>query len=352
MVAITKGREQMKLKKVLMIIFLVLLTAACGQQEQENDEKTTEESTTEEAAAESKNTFPLTGIATDGSTDARAIAVMINNHPQARPQSGLQDADLVYEILAEGEVTRFLAVYQSDFPERVGPVRSARDYYIQLAKGLDAIYINHGYSPDAKELLDNGYIDHLNGLFYDGTLFQRDKSRKAPHNSYIAFDKIIEGAEKNSFDLKGAPPAFSFLTEDELASLSGNEASAFTVKYGSASFDVSYEYSETEQAYKRFTSNIQTVDNDTGEPVLLDNIVVIEAAHKVIDNEGRRDVDLQSGGKGYLMQKGKWNEIEWISKDHLIILMENQEEVKLVPGKTWINIIPDQPGIETTVTFQ
>lgn len=342
----------MKLKRILLIIFLVLLTAACSQQEQEDDEKTREESTTEQETSESKNTFPLTGIATNGSTDTRAITVMINNHTQARPQSGLQDADLVYEVLAEGEVTRFLAVYQSEFPERVGPVRSARDYYIQLAKGLDAIYINHGYSPDAKELLDNGYIDHLNGLFYDGTLFKRDKSRKAPHNSYIAFDKIIEGAEKNSFDLKGAPPAFGFLTEDERASLSGNEGSAFIVKYGSASYDVTYEYSESDQVYKRFTSNEQTIDNDTGEPVLLDNIVVIEAAHKVIDSQGRRDVDLQSSGKGYLMQKGKWNEIEWISKDHLIILMKNKEEARLVPGKTWINIIPDQPGLETAVTFQ
>ncbi len=342
----------MKLKGKLMIIALVLLTAACSQQEQEYDGDTGKKSTTEQEAAESQSTFPLTGVATNGSVDARAIAVMINNHTQARPQSGLQDADLIYEVLAEGEVTRFLAVYQSEFPERVGPVRSARDYYIQLAKGLDAIYINHGYSPDAKELLDNGYIDHLNGLFYDGTLFMRDKSRKSPHNSYIAFDNIIEGAEENSYDLEGAPPSFSFLSEGELASLSGNEGSIFTVKYGSSAYDVTYEYSESDQAYKRFTRNEQTVDNDTGEPILLDNIVILEANHEVVDEEGRRDIDLKSGGKGYLMQKGKWNEIEWINRDHLIMLMKDQEEAKLVPGKTWINIIPDQPGFETAVTFQ
>lgn len=338
----------MKLKKMFMIVLLVLLAAACSQQ----DEQAEEETVNERESAEPKTTFPLTGIATSESTDARAIAVMINNHTQARPQSGLQDADLVYEILAEGEVTRFLAVYQSEFPDRVGPVRSARDYYIRLAKGLGAIYIHHGYSPEAKQLLESGYIDHLDGLVYDGTLFMRDKSRKAPHNSYIAFDDIIKGAKENSFKPEGAPKPLEFLNEEELASLSGNQGSDFTVTYGNASFDVTYEYSESDQAYKRFSANEQTVDNDTGEPVLLNNIVVIEAHHEVVDQEGRRDIDLKSGGKGYLMQKGVWSEIEWINRDNQLIFMTGQDEVKFVPGKTWINIIPDQPGLETAVTFK
>ena len=84
---------------------------------------------------------------------ARAVAVMVNNHPKARPQSGLNKADIVYEILAEGDITRFLAVFQSEKPENIGPVRSARAYYIELAKGLNALYIAHGYSAEAKEML-------------------------------------------------------------------------------------------------------------------------------------------------------------------------------------------------------
>ena len=96
---------------------------------------------------------------------------MVNNHPLARPQSGLNKADIVYEIFAEGNVTRFLAIFQSEQPEKIGPVRSARDYYIELAKGYDSLYIAHGNSPEAKKMLDNGYIDNLNGLYYDGTLF-------------------------------------------------------------------------------------------------------------------------------------------------------------------------------------
>ncbi len=92
---------------------------------------------------------------------ARAVAVMINNHPKARPQSGLNKADIVYEILAEGDITRFLAVFQSEKPANIGPIRSARDYYIELAKGFNALYIAHGYSPEAKKMLEQGYVDNL-----------------------------------------------------------------------------------------------------------------------------------------------------------------------------------------------
>ncbi|CAM5214030.1 hypothetical protein UACE39S_04412 [Ureibacillus acetophenoni] len=69
----------------------------------------------------------------------RPIIATINNHPAARPQSGLGSADVVYEMLAEGDVTRFLALYQSELPEKIGPVRSARDYFIEIALGLDAL---------------------------------------------------------------------------------------------------------------------------------------------------------------------------------------------------------------------
>ena len=142
--------------------------------------------------------------------EGRAVAVMINNHPLARPQSGLNKADIVYEMLAEGDVTRFLAVFQSEQPENVGPVRSARAYYIELAKGFNSLYIAHGYSPEAKEMLDNGYIDNLNGMVYDGTLFQRASFRKAPHNSYITYDNILKGAKQKGYEMEKAQLPLTF----------------------------------------------------------------------------------------------------------------------------------------------
>ncbi len=137
-------------------------------------------------------TYPLTGIGTMEQLDRRVIGVTINNHPAARPQSGIGDADIVYEVLSEGEITRLVALFHSQLPERVGPVRSSRPYHIDLVNGYNGLLVTHGWSPEAERLLNGGSADFLNGLFYDGTLFQRSTDRKAPHNSYITFDNIFQ----------------------------------------------------------------------------------------------------------------------------------------------------------------
>ena len=336
-------------KKFLFIIIAILLLAGCSTKDQVEDEQ--DDETVMKDTDGSSGVFPLTGISTKEENARRAVAVMINNHPQARPQSGLSEADIVYELLAEGDITRLLAVFQSETPEQIGPVRSARDYYIELAKGLDCLYVCHGNSPEAKTMLDKGYIDNLNGLYYDGSLFQRTSDRKAPHNSYTSFDNIEKGAEEKDYDLKGAPEPFAFLTEEEEKGLQGEIASKIDVIYGESSSNVQYEYEKKEEKYTRYSDGEQTVENQTAKPVLLDNIFIIEAAHQVVDNKGRRKIDLKSGGKGYLLQKGKINEVDWVNEDGRIIPVKNEKEVGLVTGKTWVNVIPTSPGLDKSVSF-
>lgn len=288
---------------------------------------------------------PLTGEKTAVEPNARAVAVVVNNHPAARPQSGLYKADLVYEVLAEGNVTRFLAIFESEQPERIGPVRSARDYFLTLAKGYDSLFIAHGYSPDAKGMLDSGYIDHLNGIQYDGTLFKRADFRKAPHNSYITFDNIKKGAENSGYQLNGSPEGFRFLAEEQLENLSGEEANRIQVSYGHSNFDIQYEYDGEASKYHRYSTGEDTVDLETNEPILLDNILIVEMDHEVIDNAGRKAIDLTSGGRGYLLQKGIRNEVTWENVDGRILPFINGEEAEFVPGKTWINIVPSLDGV-------
>ena len=129
------------LKKGLFTLALVfvLLAGCSGNKEETIIEKP--EETDEAEVTEGKLKYPLTGVSTDEEINARAVSVMVNNHPKARPQSGISKADVVYEILAESNITRFLAIYQSEFPENIGPIRSARDYYIELAKGYESLYI-------------------------------------------------------------------------------------------------------------------------------------------------------------------------------------------------------------------
>ena len=176
----------MHYKKMLLIFAaaIVLILTACGKKNLETVPETKPPvdapAQSEEEQEEVFYQFPLTGIKTEIEPEGRVVAATINNHPAARPQSGLSKADIVYEVLAEGNTTRFLALFQSEQPENIGPIRSARDYFIELAQGYNSLYVAHGYSPEAKEMLLAGEIDQLNGMQHDGTLFKRATTSKSP----------------------------------------------------------------------------------------------------------------------------------------------------------------------------
>lgn len=323
---------------------LMLFVSACNKKDSQEPEKQTEK---EETAV--KTTAPLTGVESNITSPERAVAVTINNHPDARPQSGLSQADLVYEVLAEGNVTRFLAVFQSEKPENIGPVRSARKYFIDLAQGYNALYIAHGYSPESKRTLESGKVDNINGIQHDGTLFKRASYRKAPHNSYITFKNIEKGALDAGYDMDEAPNPLDFLTDEEAGSLEGDAAPKVKVSYSQdPTFISEYNYDSEKGKYTRSSDGAETVEYEDDQPVLLDNVLVIEAAHKVKDEKGRREIDLNSGGKAYVFQKGIVQEAEWKNEDGRILPYKNGERMKLVPGKTWINIVPEL----TIVSFE
>ncbi|TCL44784.1 DUF3048 family protein [Thermolongibacillus altinsuensis] len=281
-------------------------------------------------------TFPLTGLATDHVPNNRVVAVMINNYPKARPQTGLYKADLVYEVLAEGDITRFLALYQSEEPEKVGPVRSARDYFIDLSNGFDALYICHGWSPKAQQMLQSGAVDYFNGFFYDGTLFKRDPSRKAPHNSYVSFENMKKEAEKKGYRLEGEIKPLPFFENEQM---NGQSVHTIDIFYSKQSYaHVRYTYDGDK--YIRYSGGVQTVDRETKTPIAVQNVFVVEMEHKVVDNEGRRDINLTSGGKAYLFQKGTMQQVEWKNVDGRILPYKDGIPLGFVPGKIWINVVP------------
>jgi hypothetical protein len=336
----------------------MLLVSGCSKEKAEEPAKQETEKAEEATKGVSSEKelpfqYPLTGSGSETEVNGRAVAVMINNHPKARPQSGLNQADVVYEMLAEGDVTRFLAIFQSERPEMIGPVRSSRDYYIELAKGYDSLYIAHGYSPEAKELLDQGYVDNLNGMQYDGTLFKRESFRQAPHNSYISFDNVLKGAKEKNYAMEDEPKSLEFLSKEEVKAIQGEKADSAMISYmDNELFNVIFEYDAGLEKYKRYTNGELTADYKSGEPVLLDNIFIAEADHQVVDSAGRRDINLTTGGKGYLLQKGKVTELQWENIDGRILPVLNGQQAGLVPGKTWINIVPSNPGLEQTVSFE
>jgi hypothetical protein len=282
--------------------------------------------------------FPLTGLPAEGAVNHRVIAVMVNNHPKARPQSGLQKADIVYEVLAEGDITRLLALYQSEFPKKVGPVRSARDYYIELSNGYHALYVCHGWSPEAKAMLESGTTDYLNGLFYDGTLFKRVSFRTAPHNSYITFANIKKGAAEKGYLLQDHIDPLPF----RIDAPKGEQVDKIDIIYSHRGYaQVQYKYVPDQKSYFRYSAGKQTIDHDTHDPIQIQNVLVIAAKHNVIDSSGRRSIDLVSGGSGYLFQNGIVKQIEWKNVNGRILPYENGAPAGFMPGKTWINVVPD-----------
>ncbi|MBY6038240.1 DUF3048 domain-containing protein [Fictibacillus nanhaiensis] len=289
--------------------------------------------------------FPLTGKGTNDETDNRAVAVMVNNHWKARPQSGLHKADIVYEVLAEGELTRFLAIFQSEKPKIIGPVRSARDYYIELSQGYNSLFVAHGYSPEAKEILDSGTVDHLNGMDYDGNLFKRADFRKAPHNSYITYESIVKGMKKVNADETDDLNMLPFITNTASVNVKGTDAKKVTISY-SGGETVGFTYQTKKKTYARSSNNEPTIDRETETPIAVTNVFIVEAPHRVIDDAGRREINLTSGGDAILIQNGVAQEISWKNENGRIV----PDGGAFIPGKTWINIVPI--GMKSSVKMQ
>lgn len=350
---------------LLALAIMLLLLSACSKKEkagaeeivpepEEIEEIETEEEPIEEPEEDGSLLYraPFSGELTEEEKWARPVLATINNHPHARPQSGISQADIVYEFMAEGNVTRFLALFQSELPETLGPIRSARDYFIFLAKGMDAFYVAHGYSPDAQKLLANRYVDNVNGMQYDGTLFKRSTDRKAPHNSYITGDNILAAMEKvgASAEIAKIPP-FVFHESAEDVKI-GDSASMIVVRFSaSQDFINTFSYNVETETYNRMVNGIVTTDKANGEQVELSNIIVMEADHRTIDSVGRQSVDIESGGKAVLFQAGIVKELEWKNDEGFLVPMENGVPAKLLPGKTWIHIIPTYSGISKSVTY-
>ncbi|MDC3417495.1 DUF3048 domain-containing protein [Aquibacillus salsiterrae] len=353
--------KQRTLVVMVMLLSMLFVAVACGNDDKVAEKKQNEapqvDDTKEPAPKQEpepdpktptyKNVYPLTGTGTNDPVDDRMVAVMVNNAPQARPQTGLTKADVVFEILAEGRISRFMALFQSEKPDVVGPIRSARPYFFNLADDYGALYVYHGAAYFIQDMLNSGAADFLNGSYYDNDkyLFKRESFRKPPHNSYLLFDAVYEVAENKGYQVKSqVQKTLPFLADDKISSLTGDAAVEISLNYTDTS--IRYVYNSESEKYERFNDNDQTVELETEEPILLDNLFVLETEHQVIDDEGRREVDLASGGKAYLFQKGKVQQVQWENVDGLILPMKDGEPVGFVPGKTWINVIPMNPGLE------
>jgi hypothetical protein len=290
--------------------------------------------------------------------DQRPFGVMINNHTDARPQSGLIYADLVYEIVAEGGITRYLAFFLTNTPEKIGPVRSTREYYLVLVKELsDAMIMHIGYSPQALVAIDTWPV---RSLFRGGCgslpgCEWRDNPRNVAyeHTAYVSGVKLRELGVSLGWEGKGDLRVWKFKdTANKYAQKP--IANKISIDFWSkGDYSSIFTYNQQNNTYLKYTGYdandqpIPVTDQETGAQVEVKNLIVQFATEDSVagDEKGRLDYILIGSGKALIFVDGKVVDATWskASRDERTIFYDTDgNEVEFNRGKFWIAIVPDR----------
>lgn len=301
---------------------------------------------------------PLTGMPSKVDlAQKRPIAIMLNNLKKALPQHGVAQADIIYEIPAEGGITRMLGVFQSvDEVGEIGSVRSARPYYAAIAQGLDAIFLHAGGSPDAYTYIkENGItaLDCVNGP-YEGSLFWRDKERiktaGMEHSVFTSGPVITELFEGYSFRKEYREGyAYAQAFADDGTPEGGSAAQTVTVPFSSYKTGV-FRYDGERKAYLVEEYGAAYVDGNSGEQVAVTNVLILQTSTKVLDAEGRLRVGLDSGS-GWFACGGKVIPIRWskgAGNNPFTYTTEEGQPLTLGRGSSYVNII----SLDRTPVFE
>ena len=345
-----------KLKKknliILMVIGILLIggvTASVLFLAKDNSKTNNSHNDKEEPKKEEEPTVQIVDL----NSTSRPYAVMINNLGAARPyHTGLQDAYLVYEIVVEGGITRYLALFKDKTNEVVGNVRSARHYYIDYVLENDAYYVHWGWSPQAQSDISSLDIDNLNGLTYGSPYFFR-QNISGVNTEHKAFTNLSELA--NLVDRLGYRKETNkdlllnySATSVELPS-DATDATEIDIKY-SGSSTTNYVYDSDAKVYKQFVNDKEHTDYETKKQYTVKNIIVYQVGNTTIagDNKGRQDLDNIGTGEGYFITEGKTIPITW-EKDsrssQTVYRDKSGEEITVNDGNTWIHIVPKSGSI-------
>lgn len=291
---------------------------------------------------------PLTGELVDPSVAGkRPFAVVIENSTDARPQSGYPKADVVYETLAEGGITRTLAIFQSQEADEIGPVRSAREYFIDWLSEVNAIFSHVGGSAQALSDIAANNIPDLNQFSF-GNFYWRSTSRYAPHNVYTTTSKLVDAAKSAGYSLLSDVKWYSF--KDDLAQKDRPKSQKFSVNFSGPLYLASYEYDPSSNTYARSVAGVLQKDAKSGETIKTKNIIVQFESMQNVVNNGVQGVDMQTigSGKALVFQDGKAIVGRWqkTSRNTLTALTdENGKEILLNRGQTWIEVVPQQAAV-------
>ncbi len=368
-------------KAFALILAVVLLTssfAACGKEEPAPTEPSTEATTipTTKSPYDKGEYNPLTGELNYDTAllKNRSVLVSVENSPQARPQWGIASADIVWEMVVEGGISRMLLMYSdaSRLPDKIGPTRSARHYFVELAEGFDSIFIHYGGSPQAYSAISKQGTDDIDGMSYGNKIFPRDTERNvsSEHRAYTTKDKIAEALAEKEFRTeveKGKEKPFKF--SPTLYTLPDGACTELTVPF-SNSYTYNLKYDADKKVYLSSLGDKPFMD-DNGTQQNFTNVIVcyVDVSGIPGDKKGRVTFDL-SEGEGVFVSNGTYQNITWEKGDYTDMMKfyvddgkssedttadtttedkPQKKEIALNVGRTYIALVPSSNQSKTVV---
>lgn len=346
-------------KLITIVIAFMLLLTACAKNtppEPTEEPEATPTPTATPAPTPTVNPYvnPLTGLPVDKPiAQNRPIAVMINNIRESLPQCGIGSADIIYEVVAEGGITRMVAVFQ-DISQvgRIGSVRSTRTYYLDIAQGLDAILLHAGASTYAYEALktrDN--CTNIDGI-YDSIIFYRDPDRMSAgyeHSLFTSGKLISENIEDYGLRLTHDEDYVCNMQFGTPSSVSGTPAEYISVEFSYYKTG-EFVYNSEDGLYYVSQYDEPHIDGETDEQLAVKNVLILFAEHSAIPNDDlkRIEVDLVGSGTGIFASEGKSIKINWSKSSYdsqFEYTLTDGSPLIFAPGTSYINIVESEADV-------
>ena len=284
------------------------------------------------------------------------IASVFGNTLDTRPHSGLQQADIAFEMLVEGDITRIVGMFWTNQPEKIGSIRSARKYFIDIIAPYDPLFMHIGYAhstncveTDAQKALYDNKIKTVS----NAATFWRTNDRPAPHNAYTSTANIHAGADKLNYTGSKSITPWKFkndATEDNRGNISRIMVSFLGTYREGRTYDVRWEYDKSLNGYRRFYGANPHSDNETGEQIIAKNIIIqyTDISTPSADNGGRKAIKIVGSGTGLLFQDGKQIEITWEQTSVTSrVVYKNKStgnEIEFNRGMIWVMVTEEGQG--------
>lgn len=286
---------------------------------------------------------PLTGMPVSAE-DAKHVvtAVMIENSTNARPQSSLQQAGVVYEAIAEYGITRFMALFQEAKPANIGPVRSVRPYYVDWAKIYDAPLAHVGGSPDALQKIKAENVKDLD-QFFNAPHYHRVSSRFAPHNVYTSMAELNKAAAGRGWTTS----QFAVWPRKKDTPSKTPAAAKIDIAISSPTYNVSFAYDPNNNNYKRLMAGAPHVDADSQAQITPKVVIGLATAYGLEADGYHSKYATAGSGSAFIFQDGDVIPVTWSRQgnDQYSFLGADNKPVKLNAGQTWITVVGDPAAV-------